>query len=38
MNVEVSVQIENVKYLQKYLVKMPDCAEVAMQLAEGGGR
>ena len=32
---EVSAQIENVKYLHKYLVKMPDRAEVAMQLAEG---
>ncbi len=35
MNVEVSAQIENVKYLHKYLVKMPDRAEVAMQLADG---
>jgi hypothetical protein len=35
LNVEVSAQIENVKYLHKYLVKMPDRAEVAMQLAEG---
>ncbi len=34
LNVEVSAQIENVKYLHKYLVKMPDRAEVAMQLAE----
>ncbi len=32
---EVSAQIENVKYLHKYLVKMPDRAEVALQLAEG---
>jgi hypothetical protein len=35
MNVEVSAQIENDKYLHKYLVKMPDRAEVAMQLADG---
>jgi hypothetical protein len=35
LNVEVSAQIENVKYLHKYLVKMPDRAEVAVKLAEG---
>ncbi len=35
MNVEISALIENVKYLHKYLVKMPDRAEVTMELAEG---
>ncbi len=35
LNVEIAAQIENVKYLHKYLVKMPDRAEVVMQLAEG---
>ena len=35
MNVEVAAVIENVKYLHKYLVKMPDRAEVTMQLADG---
>jgi hypothetical protein len=33
--VEVSAKIENVKYLHKYLVKMPDRAEVVVQMAEG---
>jgi hypothetical protein len=35
MNVEVAAVIENVKYLHKYLVKMPDRAEVTLQLADG---
>ena len=35
LNVEVSAQIENVKYLHKYLVKMPDRAEVVVQMANG---
>jgi hypothetical protein len=37
MNVEVSALIENVKYLHKWfhLVKMPDRAEVVMQLEAG---
>lgn len=35
LNVEVAAMIENVKYLHKYLVKMPDRAEVVMQLADG---
>ena len=35
VNVEVSALLENVKYLHKYLVKMPDRAEVVMQLLDG---
>ncbi len=35
MNVEVSAKIENVKYLHKYLVKMPDRADVTMQVVAG---
>jgi hypothetical protein len=33
--VEVSAKIENVKYLHKYLVKMPDRAEVVVQMVDG---
>ena len=32
---EVSAKIENVKYLHKYLVKMPDRAEVVVQMVDG---
>ncbi len=35
MNVEEAAVIENVKYLHKYLVKMPDRVEVHLQLADG---